>query len=81
MINILAFGFGAPIEWIVIAAVALLLLGPKKLPELARSLGRSAGELKKGLDETKEQFKDSLDSAASTTPEPTVAKEVSTEKK
>lgn len=31
--------------------ILLLLFGAKKLPELARSLGNSAGELKKGLDE------------------------------
>jgi sec-independent protein translocase protein TatA len=38
-------------EWIIIGAVVVLLFGAKKLPELARSLGRSSREFKKGLAE------------------------------
>jgi len=38
-------------EWLVIAGVIVLLFGAKKLPELARSLGRSTREFKKGLSE------------------------------
>lgn len=36
-------------EIILVLAVLLLLFGAKKLPDLARSLGKSARELKKGL--------------------------------
>jgi sec-independent protein translocase protein TatA len=36
-------------EWIIIGAVVVLLFGAKKLPELARSLGKSSREFKKGL--------------------------------
>ena len=36
-------------EWIVIGAVVLLLFGAKKLPKLARSLGKSSREFKRGL--------------------------------
>jgi sec-independent protein translocase protein TatA len=36
-------------EWLVILAVALLLFGSKKLPELARSVGKSVNEFKRGL--------------------------------
>lgn len=39
---------GAP-ELIIIFLIILLLFGAKKLPELARTLGSSAKELKKGL--------------------------------
>lgn len=36
-------------ELIVIFIVALLVFGPKKLPELARALGRGIGELKSAI--------------------------------
>lgn len=42
-------------EIILVLAVLLLLFGAKKLPELARSLGRSAKELKEGLREGQEE--------------------------
>jgi sec-independent protein translocase protein TatB len=50
------FGIGMP-ELILILAVALIVIGPKKLPDLARSLGRGIAEFKKATRE----FKDSLD--------------------
>jgi len=40
---------GAP-ELLLILLIALLLFGGRKLPELAKSLGTSARELRKGLD-------------------------------
>ncbi len=40
-----------PAEILIILAVFLLLFGAKKLPELARSLGRSSTEFRKGLKE------------------------------
>ena len=36
-------------EWILILVVVLLLFGARKLPELARSLGASAKEFRKGI--------------------------------
>ena len=38
-----------PTELIVVLVVALLVLGPKKLPEVGRSLGRGLRELKDSL--------------------------------
>jgi sec-independent protein translocase protein TatA len=38
-------------EWFVVLGVIVLLFGAKKLPELARSLGRSSTEFKKGIKE------------------------------
>jgi len=39
-------------EWIVVGIVAVVVLfGAKKLPEMARSVGRAQGEFKKGLKE------------------------------
>jgi sec-independent protein translocase protein TatA len=43
-----------PGEIIIIVVVLVFLFGAKKLPELARSLGKSARELRKGLREGSE---------------------------
>lgn len=40
-----------PWEIILIVGVIVLLFGAKKLPEIARSMGKARGEFKKGLDE------------------------------
>ncbi len=44
-------------EWIVILVVALLIFG-KRLPEIARGLGKSLTEFKKGINEAKESTDD-----------------------
>jgi TatA/E family protein of Tat protein translocase len=43
-------GIGAP-ELIIILVIVLLLFGAKKLPEMARSIGKSSREFKKGMAE------------------------------
>lgn len=50
------FGIGVP-EMILILAVALVVIGPKKLPDLAKSMGRALGEFKKAT----RDFKESMD--------------------
>ena len=47
------FGIGMP-EMILILAVALIVIGPKKLPDLAKSLGRAMGEFKRATSDFKE---------------------------
>lgn len=42
------FGFHAP-ELIIILVIALLIFGPKKLPEMGSSIGRSIREFQKGM--------------------------------
>jgi len=49
------FGIGMP-ELLLILAIALVVIGPKKLPDLAKSLGRTMREFKKATSE----FKDTL---------------------
>ncbi len=43
-------GFHAP-ELIIILVVALLIFGPKKLPEMGSAIGKSIKEFKKGVNE------------------------------
>ena len=64
------FQFG-PLEIALVAMAALLLFG-KRLPELAKSLGKGVTEFKKGLsnveDEIKEPVKDSSTDSENDTP-------------
>lgn len=50
------FGIGMP-ELMIIMVIALIVIGPQKLPELARSLGKGLAEFKKATDD----FKQSVD--------------------
>jgi len=47
------FGMGMP-EVILILAVGLIVIGPKKLPELAKSLGKGIVEFKRATQEFRE---------------------------
>ena len=49
------FNIGLP-ELLIIVAIALIVFGPNKLPELARAFGRAMREFKKATDEVKESF-------------------------
>jgi len=44
-----------PLELVVVLAIALIVLGPKKLPEAGRSLGRGIREFKSSLSGEPEQ--------------------------
>jgi sec-independent protein translocase protein TatA len=54
------FGIGLP-EMAVIAAVALLVFGPKRLPELGRSLGRTLKGFQSASKEFEQEFKKAVD--------------------
>lgn len=47
------FGIGMT-EMVLIAALALIVLGPKKLPDLARSLGKGFAEFKRATNDLKD---------------------------
>jgi sec-independent protein translocase protein TatA len=64
-------------ELIIILVIALIIFGPRKLPELGRSLGRSINEFKKASNELRstleeeirvEEQKDRATTAAAATP-------------
>ncbi len=49
------FNIGLP-ELMIIVAIALIVFGPNKLPELAKAFGRAMREFKKATEEVKESF-------------------------
>lgn len=56
------FGLGIP-ELIVIFVIALVVFGPKRLPDLGKSLGRGIAEFKKASQEVKDSIESEMRSA------------------
>jgi len=50
------FGIGLP-ELLVIMVVALIVLGPKRIPELARTLGKGLAEFRRATGDISEEFR------------------------
>jgi TatA/E family protein of Tat protein translocase len=63
-------------ELIIILVIALIIFGPRKLPELGKSLGRSINEFKKASNELRSTLEDEIrveeqrDRASAVTPAP-----------
>jgi Tat protein translocase TatB subunit len=53
------FGIGMP-ELLVIAVIALLVVGPKKLPDIAKALGKGLSEFRKVTTEATDTIKETL---------------------
>jgi sec-independent protein translocase protein TatA len=68
------FAFGQPGPWQILICLVIIavLFGAKKIPDLARSLGKAKGEFKKGLIEGEQEEKNA--EAAAKADEP--AKEI-----
>jgi sec-independent protein translocase protein TatA len=52
----------SPVDIAVVLGVALLIFGPKKLPELGKALGQGIGNFKRSLQDAQDQLKHSMDS-------------------
>ena len=50
-------------ELLVIMVIALLIFGPKKLPEVGRSIGKALREFRKTSDEIKEKIEEEIQAA------------------
>lgn len=61
----LAIGPPGGWEWMVILFVALIIFG-RRLPEVARGMGRSLNEFKKGLNEAKDSTDEIVDNVRQT---------------
>ncbi len=53
------FGIGLP-ELVIIFVVALLVLGPQRLPEVARMLGRAYGQLRRASEEFQQTIRQDI---------------------
>jgi TatA/E family protein of Tat protein translocase len=53
------FGLGLP-EMLLIFVIALVVFGPKKLPDLGKSIGRAMAEFKKATDDFQESVKEEM---------------------
>jgi sec-independent protein translocase protein TatA len=58
----------SPSELLIILGIVLLLFGAKKLPELARSMGKASREFKKGTREADEDEQPAVPRAEDSTP-------------
>lgn len=47
-----------PMELIIVLAIALIVLGPKKLPEVGRSIGRGMREFRDGISGDRDRDRD-----------------------
>ena len=50
-----------PLEILLVAALALIVFGPERLPDIARTMGRTLNQLKKMASEVRDEFQSGLD--------------------
>lgn len=65
--QLLALSMPSGMEWLVILIVGLLIFG-RRLPDVARSLGKSITEFKKGMKDVQDDIHSSLDREDSRAP-------------
>ncbi len=74
MQNIIAFGMPGGWEWLIILVVAVLLFG-RRLPEIARGMGKSLTEFKKGIKEAENEVTKPVEDDVVSPPEDTSSSE------
>jgi sec-independent protein translocase protein TatA len=52
----------SPVDIAIVCSIALLVFGPKKLPELGKALGQGIGNFKKSLQDAQEEIKSGVKS-------------------
>jgi len=66
------FGIGFQ-EMLIILVVVLIIFGPKRLPDLAKSLGKGIAEFKKASEEVRKGIDDAIQESEETVPPPAAA--------
>ena len=51
----------SPLEILIVGVIALIVFGPQKLPEIARTIGKAAHELRRMASEVRSEFEMGLD--------------------
>ncbi len=76
----LAFGLPGGSEWFIIFLIVVLLFGAKKLPELARGLGRSLAEFQKARTDVEREINKAADDIEESKKQAIAGKATSSEK-
>ena len=59
--NVMAIQMPQGLDWVWILLIVLVIFGGKKLPDLARNLGKGMSEFKKGLNEVQNEVQNTKD--------------------
>jgi sec-independent protein translocase protein TatA len=62
-------GLFQPLHLLIIFAIALILFGPKRLPELGKGIGEGIRSLKEGMKDNKDNSATKTDTSPEKTPE------------
>ncbi|MFN2526872.1 MAG: Sec-independent protein translocase protein TatB [Actinomycetota bacterium] len=60
-----------PLEILIVAMIGLIVFGPQKLPEIARSIGKAASELRRMANDVRSEFEMGLSETEADQEKPT----------